>query len=226
MCGVFRCHINIEWSKILGHADVPISWEELIGTVEYRRVHQAYRQCTDLNATPLMLSRNGAERALESRQELLEHILEAGRDGLTVQRYKGLGEMNPEQLWETTMDPATRHILQVRIEDAEEADTVFSVLMGEQVEPRREFIERYALDVRNLDFFREVIFEEALSSLTDVQCLERQLVHPFYPSLNTTHDPEQRQADEAIHQAGAQRLTHKYFHDYEKKVKVPAGYGA
>ncbi len=138
-------------SGILGHAAVPISWEGLIGTVEYRRLHQAWRQCADLNSTPLTLSRNGVEKTIEGRRELLVHMMEEGRDGLTIQRYKGLGEMNPEQLWETTMNPETRRILQVRIEDAEEADTVFSVLMGEQVEPRREFIERHALDVRNLD---------------------------------------------------------------------------
>ncbi len=138
-------------SGILGHPPVPISWEGLIGTVEYRRLHQAWRQCAELNATPLVLSRDGAERTIEGRRELLSHVMEQGRDGLTIQRYKGLGEMNPEQLWETTMNPETRRALQVRIEDAEEADNVFSVLMGEQVEPRREFIERHALDVRNLD---------------------------------------------------------------------------
>jgi DNA gyrase subunit B len=138
-------------SRILGHGDVSISWEDLIGTVEYRRLHQAYRQCADLNASPLTLSRNGVEQVVGGREELLERVLAVGRDGLAVQRYKGLGEMNPDQLWETTMDPERRRALQVRIEDAEEADTVFSVLMGEQVEPRREFIERNALDVRNLD---------------------------------------------------------------------------
>jgi DNA gyrase subunit B len=138
-------------SRMLGHMWIPVSWEDLIGTVEYRRVHQAYRQCADLNATPLILKKNGEDRVVESRQELVELMLVAGKEGLSMQRYKGLGEMNPEQLWETTMDPAKRRALQVRIEDAEEADSVFSVLMGEQVEPRREFIERNALDVRNLD---------------------------------------------------------------------------
>jgi DNA gyrase subunit B len=138
-------------SKILGRTQVSVSWEGLVGTVEYRRIHQAYRQCADLNAGPLRLSRNGEETELPGRDELLDHMMRAGKDGLTIQRYKGLGEMNPEQLWETTMNPETRRALQVRIEDAEEADRVFSTLMGEHVEPRREFIERHALEVRNLD---------------------------------------------------------------------------
>ena len=83
--------------------------------------------------------------------ELIDKIRECGRKGIQIQRYKGLGEMNPEQLWETTMDPSRRVLLQVRLEDALEANEIFTILMGDEVKPRREFIETHALEVRNLD---------------------------------------------------------------------------
>ena len=81
----------------------------------------------------------------------MDAIYESAKKGLSINRYKGLGEMNPEQLWDTTMNPETRRLLQVAIEDAVEADEIFSILMGDAVEPRRDFIEKNALNVRNLD---------------------------------------------------------------------------
>jgi DNA gyrase subunit B len=92
-----------------------------------------------------------AEVRIESMDALLDYFLAAGRKGITIGRYKGLGEMNPEQLWMTTMDPSVRTLLQVKAEDHAEADLMFTTLMGDQVEPRRKFIEDNALDVKNLD---------------------------------------------------------------------------
>ena len=88
---------------------------------------------------------------LDSLDALVDYFISAGKKGIAVNRYKGLGEMNPIQLWETTMDPTVRTLLQVRAEDHTEADLMFTTLMGDQVEPRRKFIEDNALDVKNLD---------------------------------------------------------------------------
>jgi DNA gyrase subunit B len=94
---------------------------------------------------------DGGETMVPSRDALVAHILAEGKKGMTISRYKGLGEMNAEELWETTMDPATRTLLQVRLEDDEVAENIFTTLMGDAVEPRRQFIEENALNVRNLD---------------------------------------------------------------------------
>ena len=105
----------------------------------------------ELGPPPFRVRDRNEQREIASRSELLRQVLDSGKKGLEIQRYKGLGEMNPEQLWETTMNPATRTVLQVRVEDAVEADRIFSVLMGDEVEPRRAFIEQNALSVHNLD---------------------------------------------------------------------------
>jgi DNA gyrase subunit B len=108
-------------------------------------------EATKLAAEPKDRQRKGAEVRLRSMAELVEYFIAAGKKGVAVNRYKGLGEMNPDQLWETTMNPAARTLLQVRAEDHTEADLMFTTLMGDQVEPRRKFIEDNALDVKNLD---------------------------------------------------------------------------
>ena len=92
-----------------------------------------------------------ADVTLHSLDELVDYFIAAGKKGIAINRYKGLGEMNPDQLWATTMDPTVRTLLQVRAEDHTEADQMFTTLMGDQVEPRRKFIEDNALDVKNLD---------------------------------------------------------------------------
>jgi DNA gyrase subunit B len=127
-----------------------IDWN-LASYVEFQKAVELNRDLEADFAAPFVLGENGKSEMLDSRAELLEKVMSLAKKDLTIQRYKGLGEMNPEQLWETTMDPEKRTMLQVRIEDAIETDNIFTVLMGDQVEPRRKFIEDNALDVKNLD---------------------------------------------------------------------------
>lgn len=129
---------------------VRLDWE-LATHVEFQKVVSLYRELADLMSPPFEIIENGTSTEVESRDELLDRVLAIAKKDLTIQRYKGLGEMNPDQLWETTMDPERRVLVQVRIEDAVETDEIFTILMGDAVEPRRKFIEEHALDVRNLD---------------------------------------------------------------------------
>ena len=119
---------------------------------EFRSAVNLKRGFGDLDQPPFVIDgKNDSAVELASRDELLDTVIALGKKGFQIQRYKGLGEMNPEQLWETTMDPEARSLLQVRIQDAVETDEVFTILMGDAVEPRRRFIEDNALEVKNLD---------------------------------------------------------------------------
>ena len=124
---------------------------ELAGSVEYRRFRSIAKQIAKNNKPPFTVIRDGNRDVQSTWRDLLAFVKAEGTRDANVQRYKGLGEMNPEQLWETTVNPETRRMLQVRIEDAVAADLIFSTLMGDVVEPRREFIESNALRVANLD---------------------------------------------------------------------------
>ncbi|MCS6948576.1 MAG: DNA gyrase subunit B, partial [Steroidobacteraceae bacterium] len=124
---------------------------EFFDSAEYQRMVELGRTLDGLLGPGAEVRRDGARREIGSIKEAMNWLLEQARKGQTIQRYKGLGEMNPEQLWETTINPATRRLMQVRIEDAVAADDIFTTLMGDQVEPRREFIEKNALTVSNLD---------------------------------------------------------------------------
>jgi DNA gyrase subunit B len=121
------------------------------GSPEYGVIAKFAGQVHDMLDEGAFIRRGKYQREVHEFRDVMEWLLAQGRKGLTFQRYKGLGEMNPEQLWETTMDPDSRRLLQVRIEDAVAADEMFTTLMGDHVEPRRAFIERNALAVSNLD---------------------------------------------------------------------------
>lgn len=129
---------------------VKIDWD-LASHVEFQKAVDIYKDLEERLNAPFILGENGTSEAVASREDLLDRVLAAAKKDLTIQRYKGLGEMNPEQLWETTMNPDKRTLLQVKIDDAVETDQIFTVLMGDAVEPRRKFIEDNALDVKNLD---------------------------------------------------------------------------
>jgi DNA gyrase subunit B len=118
---------------------------------EYEELRKLRAEIAERARAPYVTERGNERRVAQLASELAAQMEELGRKGLTIQRYKGLGEMDAEQLWETTMDPARRTLLQVRVQDSVDADQIFTVLMGDLVEPRRDFIEKNALKVRNLD---------------------------------------------------------------------------
>jgi DNA gyrase subunit B len=124
---------------------------DLVASGDFVQIAAAADVQRDLLHAGAVVKRGDKQRAVGSFGEALEWLLDEARGGVSIQRYKGLGEMNPEQLWETTMDPKVRRLLKVQIEDAIASEEIFSTLMGEQVEPRRAFIETNALGVRNLD---------------------------------------------------------------------------
>ncbi|UCG11975.1 MAG: DNA topoisomerase (ATP-hydrolyzing) subunit B [Deltaproteobacteria bacterium] len=123
----------------------------LFNMVDFRRALERRRKLLELEEPPYRVVEGDNEVTIQSKRGLLDYLREQGKKGLSIQRYKGLGEMNPEQLWETTMCPDKRTLLQVAVEDGVEADTIFTILMGDKVEPRREFIQNNALEVRELD---------------------------------------------------------------------------
>jgi DNA gyrase subunit B len=124
---------------------------ELFAAAEFRQLHDTGLRLADLISPGALVRRGERERSVLSFEQAVNWLLDEAKRGQHIQRYKGLGEMNPAQLWETTMDAATRRLLRVTIEDVVGADEIFSILMGDQVEPRRDFIEKNALFVENLD---------------------------------------------------------------------------
>jgi DNA gyrase subunit B len=123
----------------------------LIGSADARHMDQMSARLREIYSEPPVLTRKDGRSEMSGPRALLDSIFATGRKGLSMQRYKGLGEMNAEQLWETTLDPNVRSLLQVKVNDATDADGLFSRLMGDEVEPRREFIQDNALSVANLD---------------------------------------------------------------------------
>ena len=137
--------------EVRGVTEVHTLDRPLIGSLDARRLRERHSHLQEVYGLPARLKRKDAEMPVFGPRSLLDAVYDAGRKGISMQRYKGLGEMNPEQLWETTLNRDVRTLLQVKIGDLGEADEIFSRLMGDIVEPRREFIQENALAVANLD---------------------------------------------------------------------------
>ena len=124
---------------------------DFVGSYEFKRIRETAKVIGAFLDGPYVVTKNGDKESHRTLSAVVDAVYDSAKKGLTISRYKGLGEMNPEELWETTMNPEKRRLLHVSVEDAVEADQIFSILMGDAVEPRREFIEKNALNVRNLD---------------------------------------------------------------------------
>ena len=127
-----------------------VNWE-FLSSPELRQLTGMSKEFSDIKKGGHAITGDGEGKKIDDPKQLLTELLERAKKGLTIQRYKGLGEMNPEQLWATTMDPEKRTLLKVQIKDWVETDDIFTVLMGDKVEPRREFIQNNALEVTELD---------------------------------------------------------------------------
>jgi DNA gyrase subunit B len=134
-----------------GLATEKLLHREFFESAEYQRIAELARTLAGLIGDGAYVTRGNEREDISAFKQAVNWLFEQARKGQSIQRYKGLGEMNPEQLWETTINPESRRLMQVRIEDAVAADEIFTTLMGDQVEPRREFIEKNALAVLNLD---------------------------------------------------------------------------
>ena len=140
------------WRTLRGVDEVRILDGNALRSAEARRLAALTPGLQEVYGTTAHLLRKDREQVIHAPTDLLDAVIREGEKGLSLQRYKGLGEMNPEQLWETTLDPEARTLLQVRVDQVDEADEVFTKLMGDEVEPRRDFIQSNALSVANLDF--------------------------------------------------------------------------
>jgi DNA gyrase subunit B len=145
------CLTLIASTRANGTAHRNVIDRELCLSPEFEEVRRLARELAVAGEPPYTLGEGEGAEVVPNLQQAVARVMAQARKGLEIQRYKGLGEMNPGQLWETTMNPASRTLLQVKIEDAYEADDIFSTLMGDEVEPRRKFIEANALNVHNLD---------------------------------------------------------------------------
>ena len=147
---VFRYTIMVD-DQAVRRACETVMLEALVESVEYKTLHTLYQEIQKIGLPPYRVTYEGGDLQFQTPEAVVMGMVELGKKGATIQRFKGLGEMNPDQLWETTMNPEKRTLLQVRVDDVVGADSIFTKLMGDQVPPRREYIETYAREVKNLD---------------------------------------------------------------------------